>query len=51
LRVTSALCFSSSVRPSVSDVERISKGQRARKRGTGSRSVPHRLNAAEQKEF
>ena len=47
--------FSSSIkprpRPSTADVERISKGERARKRGVGSRLVPHRLNEAERKEF
>jgi hypothetical protein len=31
--------------------ERISKGQAAKKRGTGSRGVPHRLNEAERKEW
>lgn len=39
------------VRPSLDDVERISKGQAAKKRGTGSRGVPHRLNEAERKEW
>ena len=38
-------------RPSLDDVERISYGQAAKKRGTGSRGVPHRLNAAERKEW
>eukprot|EP00638_Chattonella_subsalsa_P016048 CAMPEP_0117829412 /NCGR_PEP_ID=MMETSP0949-20121206/7850_1 /TAXON_ID=44440 /ORGANISM="Chattonella subsalsa, Strain CCMP2191" /LENGTH=219 /DNA_ID=CAMNT_0005670157 /DNA_START=188 /DNA_END=848 /DNA_ORIENTATION=+ len=42
---------SASGRPSLDDVERISKGQAAKKRGTGSRAVPHRLNAAERKEW
>lgn len=41
----------SDVRPSLDDVERISKGQAAKKRGTGSRGVPHRLNEAERKEW
>lgn len=31
-------------RPDVSDVERISYGKPAKKKGTGSRGVPHRLN-------
>jgi len=31
-------------RPTVSDVERISWGKPAKKKGTGSRGVPHRLN-------
>ncbi|CAM9607161.1 unnamed protein product, partial [Heterosigma akashiwo] len=42
---------SASGRPSLDDVERISKGQGAKKRGTGSRAVPHRLNEAERKEW
>lgn len=36
-------CF----RPTVDDVERISWGQPARRKGTGSRGVPHRLDANE----
>ena len=31
-------------RPTISDVERISWGKPAKKKGTGSRGVPHRLN-------
>lgn len=42
---------SSSVRPSLDDIERISYGQAAKKRGVGSRVVPHRLNEAERKEW
>lgn len=38
-------------RPSLDDVERISKGQAAKKRGVGSRAVCHRLNEMERKEF
>lgn len=34
-------------RPDISDVERISRGEGAKRRGTGSREVPHRLNEAE----
>jgi len=34
-------------RPTVSDVERISWGKPAKKKGTGSRGVPHRLNSDE----
>lgn len=41
----------SSARPSLDDVERISKGQAAKKRGVGSRQVPHRLNAEERIEW
>lgn len=39
------------VRPSLDDVERISKGQRAKRRGTGSRATPHRLNSDEREEW
>ena len=38
-------------RPSIDDVERISRGQGAKRRGVGSRSVPHRLNAEERIQF
>jgi hypothetical protein len=38
-------------RPSLDDVQRISSGDAARHRGTGSRAVPHRLNAEERKQF
>ena len=34
-------------RPTVNDVERISWGKPAKKKGTGSRGVPHRLNEQE----
>ena len=40
-----------SIRPSIDDVERISKGLAAKRRGTGSRAVPHRLNAEERIEW
>lgn len=36
-------------RPSLDDVERLSKGLAAKKRGTGSRAVCHRLNESERK--
>lgn len=39
------------VRPSLDDVERISRGERARQRGVGSRATPHRLNADERAAF
>lgn len=39
------------VRPTLDDVERISRGQRAKQRGVGSRATPHRLNAEERDEF
>lgn len=34
-------------RPTLDDVERLSLGKGARKRGTGSRDIPHRLNQDE----
>lgn len=36
-------------RPTKDDVERISWGKAAKKRGTGSRGIPHRLNNDERK--
>jgi|MDTB01.1.fsa_nt_gb hypothetical protein len=41
----------SSVRPTIDDIDKISRGQAAKKRGTGSRAVPHRLNEKERVEF
>lgn len=38
-------------RPDVSDVEKISWGMPAKKKGTGSRGVPHRLNEDERRSF
>ena len=38
---------SASGRPDLSDVERLTRGEAAKRRGTGSRDVPHRLNADE----
>jgi hypothetical protein len=38
-------------RPTIQDVERISFGKPAKKKGTGSRGVPHRLNEEERKLF
>ena len=43
--------YMSPARPSLDDVERISKGLAAKKRGVGSRQVPHRLNEDERKEW
>ena len=40
-----------SSRPSLDDVERISKGDPAKARGTGSRRIPHRLNAEERQQY
>ena len=50
---TSSRLFASKtgVRPSLDDVERISRGDAAKRRGTGSRMVPHRLNQLERKEW
>lgn len=39
------------IRPSLDDVERISHGQPALKRGVGNRNIPHRINENERKEF
>lgn len=38
-------------RPTISDVERISWGKPAKKKGTGSRGVPHRLNHDEERKL
>ena len=48
-RVTTAL--SSIWRPTVQGVERISWGKPAKKKGTGSRGIPHRLNQDERVQF
>eukprot|EP01038_Epipyxis_sp_PR26KG_P010914 gene10914-14652_t len=40
-----------SIRPSIDDIERISYGQAAKRRGVGSRGVPHRLNSDERIQF
>lgn len=38
-------------RPNREDVDRISRGQAAKQRGTGSRAVPHRLNEEERRSY
>lgn len=38
-------------RPTIDDVERISWGRSAKQKGTGSRGVPHRLNADERRAY
>lgn len=38
-------------RPTFDDVERISRGQAAKVKGTGNRGIPHRLNADERQVF
>ncbi|DBA77615.1 TPA: hypothetical protein ACH3X1_009413 [Trebouxia sp. C0004] len=49
---TSVLCKKDSTsRPTLDDVERISKGNAAKARGTGSRRIPHRLNAEERQQY
>jgi hypothetical protein len=46
------ICAQSKVfRPSLDDIERISRGQASKNRGVGSRVVPHRLNESERKEW
>ena len=49
---TSVFCKKDSTsRPTLDDVERISKGNAAKARGTGSRRIPHRLNAEERQQY
>ncbi|KAL0037189.1 hypothetical protein WJX79_004730 [Trebouxia sp. C0005] len=49
---TSVFCKKNSTsRPTLDDVERISKGNAAKARGTGSRRIPHRLNAEERQQY
>lgn len=49
---TTRTCMSSRPgRPTLEDVERISRGLRARRRGVGSRAVPHRLNLEERRSY
>jgi hypothetical protein len=38
-------------RPTLDDVQRISEGKAAKRRGTGSRQVPHRLNVEERQTY
>ena len=51
LRVRSIASVPQVWRPSLDDVQRISTGDAAKHRGTGSRAVPHRLNAEERKAY
>ena len=51
LRVLSTISVPQVWRPSLDDVQRISMGDAAKHRGTGSRAVPHRLNAEERKAY
>lgn len=46
-RATAVSASSSAARPDLADVERLTRGESAKRRGTGSREVPHRLNADE----
>lgn len=49
---TAVFCKKDSTsRPTLDDVERISKGNAAKARGTGSRRIPHRLNAEERQQY
>jgi hypothetical protein len=41
------LATASARRPDLADVERLTRGEAAKRRGTGSRDVPHRLNQPE----
>ncbi len=41
------ICMARPWRPSIDDVDSISWGGPAKVRGTGSRKIPHRLNAEE----
>lgn len=50
-RHTILLAKKSGVRPTIDDIDKISRGKAAQKRGTGSRAVPHRLNEKERIEF
>jgi hypothetical protein len=50
-RIRAAVPVDAKGRPSKDDVERISQGRAARRRGTGSRAVAHRLNADEREEW
>ena len=38
-------------RPHLDDVEKLSRGQAAKVRGTGSRGVCHRLNQEERRQY
>lgn len=43
--------FAAAVRPTLDDVERLIQGDRTKRRGIGSRRVPHRLNAEEKMKY
>lgn len=47
LSLPSQMPSTASARPRLADIERLSRGLSATRRGTGSRNVPHRLNASE----
>ena len=40
-----------SIRPTLDDVERLARGDATKRRGVGSRRVPHRLNADERQSY
>lgn len=50
-RVISCTMRKDTCRPTVDDVTRISQGRAAKRRGTGSRAVPHRLNEDERTHY
>lgn len=50
-RISCRACATSAQRPRPEDVERLSRGQAAKVRGTGSRAVPHRLNVEERQAY
>ena len=50
-RICNAARTAAAARPTLDDVERIAGGKPARRRGVGSRAVPHRLNADEVRAF
>ena len=41
------MCMAKPWRPLLDDVDRLSRGEGAKVRGTGCRDIPHRLNADE----
>ncbi len=44
-------CHATPWRPHVDDVDRLARGEGAKRRGTGSFHVPHRLNTEERSKF
>jgi len=50
-RASSPVVLKATGRPTLDDVDRLSRGEAAKRRGTGSRGVPHRLNQEEMQAF